>query len=292
MKYRKPNPMRDTLRQAGINTDHFLSLRIDKSRLPENAELVVELRDKRTGQLLQVDLNSPLSPLGSRSRFYGQIMADGHIYNPYIHRRFIAAQFRELHRTFGIDGIEHGVAQRYDWAYAIALLRKEVHTLALLEARDKPGFEERRSFFTLNAVQSILEDYVRQVKLHVDRLAARRQGESIFVEGEGRIACQNLRPFKHRFDVLLMRVRECCTYQTLDKTLEAFRDVPLPEDTPLPASFIQPFVEADAYYTLKHAVMFEHKQLGMDQRGSLRLLLQTAQRGSRGACMRLYRQYA
>lgn len=38
--------MENVLKQAGVDTSSYLSLRINKADIPENAELVIQFRDK------------------------------------------------------------------------------------------------------------------------------------------------------------------------------------------------------------------------------------------------------
>lgn len=295
MSYKNHNRqnMNNALQQAGVNTNSYLSLRIDKRNLPDNAELVVMVRDSRTGQMIDVDLNAPNSPLGCKSRYYGQVMKDGHIFNPYIHRRFIAAQFRELVRTYGEYHLMDGVSKRFDWKYAIGLIQKECHTLALLEHHDRVGYDERSMFFTRKTICDILADYAQAVKQHADANAARACSAKIYIPGAGYVERSNLRPFKHRFDALVTKARECRSYAELDELLKSFDFVELSRDRILPRSFVNAYIAAGVYYTLKHAIMFEGKRLnGLSQRESLNYLLRATPNQIAGGCLSLYRQYA
>lgn len=284
--------MVSTLEKAGVETTNYLSLRINKADLPDNAELIVQLRDKKTGQLISMNLNDEEnSLLGKNSRFYGKVMADGHIFNPMIHRRFIAKQFRELVRRYGVCNLYEAVQKTYNWKYAIDMVRKEVHKLAMLERHDKQAFAERKQFFTLDTVNRIMADYVNQVQCNIDKALKSEGVQCRYVYTcAGPIERQNIRPVKHRFDMLLINVSNCRTYAELDVVLDNFDFCELSRRALLPESFITPFLESGAFYTMKHAIMFEGKNLyGRNQQDSLKQLQQTAKNGIPHACMNLYR---
>lgn len=84
----KGNDRKATLNNAGIDADQYLSMRIDKEFIPDGAEVVIQVRDKETGELRRVPFNQAMDDcFGKNSQFYKQEMSDGHIFNPYIHRR-------------------------------------------------------------------------------------------------------------------------------------------------------------------------------------------------------------
>lgn len=290
---RRPS-MEAALQNAGVNTADYLSLRINKADLPANAELVIQIRDKRTGDLIPVKLHDDSDMLfGKNSRFYGKVMQDGHMFNPYIHRRFIAVQFRDLIRRFGLNDLQHGAAISYDWKYAIDQIGKECHKLALLERRDKAAFAERSCFFTVSAVADILSDYVKEVHQYIDRSVSRWYGNAKtgYIKGFGYVDIDHIRPIKHRYDRLRDAARKCRSYAELEVLISSFDFAELPRHISLPNSFTTPFLEAGAYYTMKHAIMFEGRTLyNMDQQASLKRILDNAGNSRTRACRDLYAQ--
>ena len=293
-RIRRPD-MTAHLRKAGVDTDGFLSLRLHQSLLPEGSELIVQIRDKQTGELFTMNLNDDDNRIfGKNSRFHGQMMADGHVFNPYIHRRFIAAQFHRLVVRHGIDGIRDAVAREYDWKYAIEQTKKECHKLANLERHDRVGFEERSMFFTLNAICNILSDYVGGVHKEIDEAVAnanKRKG-GIYIRGYGYADQSHIRPMKYRFSKLVTDAAACRSYAELDKLLQNFDFLELDRRIRLPESFVTPYINAGAFYTLKNAIMFENKRIYRnDCTGSLKDLTDSAKRSPNGA-MELYRYHA
>ena len=284
---------RAILENAGVDTYNYFSLRIDKCDLPDNAELVIQVRDKSSGKLVTLNANDESnSYFGKKSRFYGKIMADGHIFNPYIHRRFIASQFRDMVKCVGVKRVEELVAKTYDWTYALEQVQAECHKLAMLQRRDKEAYEERRHFFTLQNMKDILKDYVLEVFRRVDDEMSSGKKSLIYLPNYGQIRRENVRPFKFRFTKFLNEVKMCGSYGELEKVMENFEFLELQKcrNDLLPSSFTRPYVEAGAFYTLKHAIMFEGMRLDWrDQSQSLDYLLETARMNGQN-CLNLYAQ--
>ena len=106
---------RETMWRAGIDPNRYLSMRIDKEFIPDGAEVVIQVRDKETGELRRVPFNQAMDDcFGKNSQFYKQEMSDGHIFNPYIHRRWLPAQFRRNIREAGYNGIHDYVKRCYN----------------------------------------------------------------------------------------------------------------------------------------------------------------------------------
>lgn len=280
------NTVKATLEQQGVDTGKYLSLRIEKGDLPEGSEVIFMVKDKY-GATHPINLNgmSEVKAFAEKSRFHDQVMADGHIFNPFVHRRFIAAHFTRLIKEYGCAGVENGVSHLHHWDYAIDLLRKEVRTLRNLEKHDQSCFQERSKFFTLDRCGWILADYTSAVCEFIDRRASESSSDRIHIDHMP-ILKKNIRPMKHRFVVLAAHAKACRTYDELDKLLSEFDWVQLPKELRLPYCFTNPFVEAGAYFTLKHHMMFEGKTMyGLNQQRSLKML-----RDYKGSYLDLYRQ--
>ncbi len=295
-KQHRPS-VREALEKAGVSADNYLSLRINKNDLPDGSELVIQVRDRRTGKLVTLPLNDDGNPyFGKKSRFYGRVMADGHVFNPYIHRRFIASQFRQLVKSYGLPNVERQVAKLYDWNYALEQVCGECRKLALLRRRDPEAYEERRIFYSLSDMKDILSCYVQDALQVIDRAAAiSPKAPSFYVRNYGMVLRSNLRPMRYSFTQFSQDVARCHTYEELHKLLEDFEFLDLGRTTGLllPECFTERYTEAGAYFTLKHAIMFENLRLdNRDQRQSLDYLLETARRRSYLTCRDLYARYA
>ncbi len=287
-----------TLAQAGIDPERYLSMRIDKNDIPDGAEVVISIRDRETGELKEVPVNTADDDrfFGKHSQFYRQVMADGNIFNPYIHRRFLPAQFRRNVRIAGYNGIHDFVKKSYTWNYVIRFLKEECAKLAMLERRDREAFVERSQFFTLEDMKVILTQYANAVCDELDReyehvknlKLTRRYNGHVYIcpKGIGLVQKEHVRPMKHRFTAFSGDVQNSRTYAQLSKLMNGFDFAKLANDIPSTDTFADRFIEAGAYYTLKQAIMFENMSLGgNDVTKNLRLM---KERG-RSGYMHLYR---
>lgn len=276
-----------TLQQYGKDIHQYLALHINKRDLPEGSELVVMVRDEATGEIRPITINDEQDAyaFAQNSRFFGQTMQDGHIFNPYIHRRFIAVQFERLIRQYGYSNVKRSFSETRGWDYAIDVLLKEVHVLATLQRKDTAAFNERSRFFTMSACLKIIYDYAYAVRQHIDKHHKDAgQYPSFYLPKYGMMKKQNARPMMHRFWKLVETAKDCKTYAQLEALLEGFDWLKLPTGHHLPDSFVTPYLEAGAYFTLKHHMMFKGLTMGREsQHESLRKL-----REYRFDCLDLY----
>lgn len=259
------------LAKDGRDMDKYLSLRIHKGDLPNGGEIVITVRDDK-GNLHPIEIQKPQNAraFARNSRFREKVMADGYVFNPYIHRRFISAQFRRLINTYGYRGVKEGVAETYNWDYAVDILRKEAHRLANLQKHDHSGYVERSRFFTLECCTQIVAAYAETVGSYLEKLIVQSTKDPVFVPQYGMLSRQNVRPMKHRFTQLSEQAKACRSYKQLDALLSDFNWLKLPNDLTLPMCFTEPFVEAGAFYTLKYHMMFAGLRMReLDQQASL-----------------------
>lgn len=117
-----------------------------------------------------------------KSKFYQTVMADGNIFNPYIHRRFLPYQFREILSlaqlyTFGyrktngkllfekqlipskiqiINALKHS----YKPAILIKHICKEIELLSFLQKRDKLAYDERSMIWRVDNCILVITDFL------------------------------------------------------------------------------------------------------------------------------------
>ena len=94
------------------------------------------------------------------SKFYGKVIA-GNMYNPYMIRRHLPAQYRELFLRYNTN--THKAVREMPYMYAITTLVEEIRKLAMLEKRDRIAFEERKLFFPIQDCCAILNDYFNKL---------------------------------------------------------------------------------------------------------------------------------
>lgn len=281
----------NALQKAGIDSDRYLSMRIDKSQIPEGAEVVFQIRDRNTGEIIPMPADEAAERyFGKHSRFYKQTMVDGFIFNPYIHRRFLPAQFRRNLRYAGHSGIRNYVRTSYGWNYVVRFLSEECRKLAMLERRDREAFLERSRFFPLPDMKSILSKYLDVVVAALDEAVksphsynSAGQKYTYYVpkdiQGIGNIRKDHMRPMRYRFIKACDSINACRSYAQLAAFLDSFDFVRLNNSLPVSSTFVNCFLESGAFYTLKHAIMFENLSLGgNDVEENLAILADTPQR--------------
>ena len=265
---------RDTLANAGINSDQYLSMRIDKEFIPDGAEIVIQVRDKETGEVHYVPFNQAMDDcFGKNSQFYKQEMSDGHIFNPYIHRRWLPAQFRRNIREAGYNGIYDYVKRCYNWNYVVRFLKQECWKLAMLQRRDPEAFRERSVFFKLDDMRVILGEYVlviknmlseaeRNLERNNSYCARNNQQTHIYIYGMGMVKKEHIRPIRYRYDRFLDAVNRAYSYADLSRLLNDFEFDKAERNIPSTERFAHCFIESGAFYTLKQMIMFEGLSLG------------------------------
>lgn len=209
--------------------------------------------------------------IAKKSMFYSQIMQDGNIFNPYLHRRFLPVQFQRL-----IDGATWRLGSNneenvwkytinsYDDDYIYNFLIEEMRKLAIMEKRDILAFEERRLFFPLEDMKSFISEYAGSVYSEIK--------EKTFV-CYGKQKCQLVKndhdtKFKMRIDdayKMIMNFKACSTYTEAAELIEkvSINFVSFKITTQISDSvrdeFFKNYLKSGTYYYLKHYIMFsEH----------------------------------
>lgn len=260
----------ETLRHAGLNTDSYLSLRINRSEIPEGAEVVFQIRDRNGNIVTKPIREAEERYFASNSQFYQQVMADGHIFNPYLHRRFLPSQFRRNIRDAGYNGIHAYVKNNYGWDYVTHFLSGECWKLAMLQRRDPEAYKERSRFFPLMDMKIIFREYAQAVLTELNeaektpRACGYGKNKEVyyFIKKQGMIRKDHLRPMRYRFNQFICSVMACDSYRQLSELLERFDFCKLDTAIPVCDTFVKRFLESGAFYTLKQMIMFEGLSIG------------------------------
>ena len=192
------------------------------------------------------------------SQFYDQVMEDGHIFNPYLHRRFVPSQFLRLMKYNNMDA--HTAIERgYGFVYSIEWVKEEVRKLAFLQKADPIAFDERKVFLTIDNVKSIIDHYVCEAAKFInDEISIYRRVKVGKYSRIGRGDAENAIAELHQFS---NKVRSVITYESMNELLQGHYVIGVKYDTVKSGVFVESFEKAGAYYTLKHLVMFEHLTL-------------------------------
>lgn len=110
---------------------------------------------------------------GKKSFYYGSIMEDGFIFNPYVHRRFLPTQFKRIVRfNFSLEDIKNNTEEDiyeqlasvsncfcgyFSIGHIIKYMEKEIHTLLILQEKDTSAYMERSKFLNVETVLSTIK---------------------------------------------------------------------------------------------------------------------------------------
>ena len=234
------------------------------------------------------------------SKFHNQVMADGHIFNPYLHRRFLPVHFLKLMKNFNMN-VDKGIRETYSYMYSIEWMMKEVRKLAYLQKIEDVSFAERSVFLDIVDVKKIVADYVKDVKFYIRELIEEKlkdtkdkdlhctvyiniKGISSFVEAghikevvrdhevvRELVMSEKLKDVLSRLDLLLEDVNSVSSYnrdyEKMNHILSSFRMIYVPHDTRKSKTFVEVFKKAGAYYTIKNFVLFHGASLKDEEVG-------------------------
>lgn len=193
---------------------------------------------------MQNILGYTCKPLGENSHWYKQIMEDGHVFNPYIHRRWLPHQFMEklywilkydpdpLYVNMGVSyKREAGNSDFYCSTYQ--KLIKELNAQYTLFKRDRKAYKERVAAFDDS------EAFKRLLSL------GDKEGELTSTEN-----------YTYLKNVLTEDVKK-------PKSLYRFDTCNLSEDQCFRDFVATGFLHSGIYFTLKHIAMFDWEKLNI-----------------------------
>lgn len=182
---------------------------------------------------------------GENSHWYKQIMEDGHVFNPYIHRRWLPHQFMDkVYWGVGynpefdywdmIDTYVREMNNTYNFHYIYQKLLKELNAQYTLHKRDKKAYEERKAAFSKSEAFSYWSLY----------------------EYEGEDLTRDMN-YLHIRDILERELSKAKTRQWDIARCELGISRDLRERVALG------FIRSGIYFTLKHIVMFDCEKLDL-----------------------------
>lgn len=190
------------------------------------------------------------------SYWYKKIMKDGHVFNPYVHRRWLPYQFMnslywEIHARYGNENreitYEYMLGNKYsksrntaNWPHMYEAFEREINALYTLSKRDKRAYKERVAAFD-NL------DILEYVSGTVDS------------SGMGDETFENLKDWfdEEKYNATRSwRIADCLLYKNSD-----FR-----------ADLVKTTFRSGIYFTLKHIAMFDYENLHMSTKSQKEFL--------------------
>lgn len=225
------------------------------------------------------------------SQFYGKEIC-GYAYNPYMIRRFLPSQFNQLIEKYN-GNVHKAITTEYPYMYSVKYTLEEVRKLAMLQKRDKIAYDERKYVFTLNQCKKIFTDYINAVIEHLNNEANKfvvynKVGKEYGcgIKGFGWIKAgvvaekiekhqvvkylEMTDEFKNVFNYLKdmkSKVERCWTYKELYRIMSAKDLIKVPAEHKKSADFMDCFIKAGSYYTLKQQLMFNENIYFKGDRG-------------------------
>ena len=255
--------------------------------IQEIEQTFLKLTDLVEGGVLKENTIPEGSLKAINSQFYNTMMADGNIYNPYLVRRWLPAQFKRMMRQD--SNIDKMIKKNYNWDYVYKWLLTETEKLAWLKKHDKVAFEERKMFLNGCEVYRIMYDYKDTLLRYISELAKNPQKNKRgyikipYVKGTMFVGKLELVALGHnKTGYIVNTSTEYQTYvdrlvQTVDKLRQVYAFdyakihdilvelkplyIPLKKKFKLSPTFIRAFKKAGAYYTLKNYVLFDNYKI-------------------------------
>lgn len=252
---------------------NYFSLNIEANN---DQDIIIQVKDKKTGNVVtmtleeykakQEQLKNNEEPryeyFGKNSKLYGKMMVDGHIFNPYLHRRWLPIQFKEILATHR----ESRFYTHFTTKDAMRFLQEEMEKLIMLKTKSPEAYEIRKQFFTPQVCASEFIEYANKVLDIINtetKHLIRYNGEEYYrITGIGKVKKQNLRVLKYRYNKFIADLRLAISYEYVLKITKAFKYDCLGWsgiDYCHSDAYIEAFKCAGCWYTMQHMIMFENK---------------------------------
>ena len=213
------------------------------------------------------------NPVKVNDAIANQIIEDGYVRNTKLHRRFVMAQMFQGLNYVSWDGRRTGYNEwlkNFGIKYEFEMMLEEIRVLGKLEERDRDTFIERAHFFTKDAIVKTMEDYIVELKKHIDTMPAKKckgvpykriNGNNIFVEDIEKKICSPLRNEAGR-------IKWAKNYNDIYKIVRNFMSkmISIPYNTPKSKAWIDAYKGEGAFYTLKNLVMFHGCGIKVDNK--------------------------
>lgn len=223
------------------------------------------------------------------STLYGKIMNDGYVFNPYLHRRWLPAQYMKMLEKSEKNNMNvNPIIRGYGADYSIRVTKDEIARLAVLEKTDKETFNERKLFYTLKDCKDILIDYFEQAIKYCENIPVTSfdlkynnpNGKTTFfmwvLGKETRVnvvssktiqkdipnekILKENRTYKsseriHEFYCVVTDIMDCASYTALNNLIHNHKFHHLPNQT-VCDTFVECYKKSGAYYTLAELITF------------------------------------
>ena len=243
------------LNTMGVNTSKYFTIPL------ENGGSVTVIIDENG------------NPVRVNDAIVNQIIEDGYVRNTKLHRRFVMAQMFQGLNYVSWDKKKTGYNEwlkRFGIKYEFEMMLEEIRVLGKLEERDRDTFVERVHFFTKDVIVKTMEDYIVELKKHIDTMPEKKckkvpykriNGNNIFVEDIDKKIYSPLRSEIHT-------MKYAGTYNQIYRIVRNFMSkmISIPYSAPKSKAWIDAYKGEGAFYTLKNLVMFHGCGIKVDNK--------------------------
>ena len=249
------NERMNKLNTMGVNTSKYFTVDLDN------------------GTKIHLIIDENGNPVKVEDTIANQIIEDGYVRNTKLHRRFVMAQMFHGLNFKSWDGRKEGYNEwlkRFGFEYEFDMMLEEIRVLSKLETRDNDTFIERSHFFTKEVIIDTMNDYIEELKKHIETIPnknckgvpyKRIKGRDIFVVD---IDKKVYAPLRHDINM----VRFASNYNEIYRAVRYFMGnmIDVPYKTPKSKSWIDAYKGEGAFYTLKNLVMFHGCGIMVDRK--------------------------
>ena len=212
------------------------------------------------------------NPVKVNDTLANQIIEDGYVRNTKLHRRWVMAQMFQGLNYVSWDKKKTGYNEwlkRFDIKYEFEMMLEEIRVLGKLEERDRETFDERSHFFTKDVIVKTMEDYIVELKKHIDAMPEKKckgvpykriHGDNIFVVDIDKKIYSPLRSEIHSMNYAR-------NYNDIYKVVRSFmrKMLSVPYGSAKSKAWIDAYKGEGAFYTLKNLVMFHGCGIKVDK---------------------------
>lgn len=254
------------------------------------AELMLQKMTAATTETKKAKRKNEVEKTGKgyeRSNFYGEELYDGYIFNPYLDRRWLPAQYLNMIANEPNHSAYTAIKKHKGFDYSIEWTKKEAEKLAYLQKTDPAAFVVRKAFLSLDDVYKIMEHYVNVVKNDITEEEnkytngdggkdAYFYGGKVYYFGEVKATVKKehgaetivhvlfesdeIKALKAILDDFLNRLQKAVrtgNYRKVSNILEGFNFKKSGYDKKKSGVFMDRYLAQGAWFTLRNMVIFE-----------------------------------
>lgn len=248
----------EALRKAGVDVRNLFAM--------QGANGGEFIASNKEGKLAILDENDPIFDL---------LKNQGTIPNRRLFRRFVMAQMFHM-----MSYIPHGqkeplgvtkIIQRLGYEYQWKMLMNELFAQMKMEGKDTANFADRNRWFNSGLVEAMANDYIDQLKGHINKLPQKHcksipykrvKGRDIFISDLQNKLYNPLNRVKRQ----IANARNASQLYTAAKQFNDLR-IRITKDAPQCKEWIDAYKGSGAYFTMQNLIRF-HNCVAVDDNGN------------------------